>query len=226
MSAPTTASEPTAATTGDDAGAPSLEAHDLRCRRGGRTLFSDLALRLDPGELVQVEGPNGCGKTTLLRVICGLSPPDAGTVRWSGEDIAEARAAFLGALTWVGHASGIKRDLTPRENLRATAALATAPLVTSVEHALARMGLEAHADTPTRALSAGQGRRVALARLVLQPTLLWVLDEPFAALDAQSKHLLEGLVADHCRAGGMVLLTTHQPADFRDLAVRRLRLGA
>lgn len=226
MSTPTAADEPAAARTAGVPAAPSLEAQDLRCRRGGRTLFSGLALRLGPGELVQVEGDNGCGKTTLLRVLCGLSPPDAGTVRWGGDDIVEARNAFLGALTWVGHATAVKRDLTPRENLRTAAALATAPLATSVERALARMSLEAHADTPLRALSAGQGRRVGLARLVLQPTPLWVLDEPFTALDAPGKRLLEGLVADHCRGGGMVLLTTHQPADFRDQAVRRLRLGA
>lgn len=211
--------------TADAPAAAALEADGLRCRRGGRKLFDGLALRLDAGELVQVEGANGCGKTTLLRVLCGLSTPDAGTVRWGGEDIAEARAAFHAALTWVGHAAAVKRDLTPRENLRAAAALATTPPATGVDAALARMGLEAHAGTPLRALSAGQCRRVALARLVLQPTPLWVLDEPFAALDAHGKQLLEGLVAGHCRGGGMVLLTTHQPADFRDLAVRRLRLG-
>lgn len=225
MPSVTGASEPAAAAAARSPGAPSLEAHDLCCRRGGRTLFSGLALRLEPGTLVQVEGPNGCGKTTLLRVVCGLAAPDAGTVYWGGEDIAEARAPFLGALTWVGHASAVKRDLTPRENLRTAAALATAPLAAEIDEALARIELGALADTPLRALSAGQCRRVALARLVLQPTPLWVLDEPFAALDAPGKRLLEDLVVDHCHGGGMVLLTTHQPADFRELDVRHLPLG-
>lgn len=222
---PRTAASESAAVPRAGGRAASLEAHGLACRRGGRTLFADLALRLDPGGLLLVEGPNGCGKTTLLRVVCGLSSPEAGTVRWDGEDIDEAGAAFRAALTWVGHAAAVKRDLTPRENLHSAAALATAPLATGIGPALARLGLEAHADTPLRGLSAGQCRRVALARLVLQPTPLWILDEPFDALDAAGKRLLEDLVVAHCRGGGLVLLTTHQPVDFRDLAVRRLALG-
>lgn len=203
-----------------------LNAERLTCSRGARTLFRDLDLALAPGELVQVEGANGSGKTTLLRALCGLVPLDAGTVRWDGADIDEARIEFLAALTYVGHAPAVKQDLTGRENLRAISALAGVPRATTIDEALAHLELRDLADTALRALSAGQRRRVGLARLLLHPTVLWVLDEPFTALDVAGKRILERLVRDHCRRGGMALVTTHQPADFGDLPVRTIHLGS
>jgi len=201
-----------------------LDAQGLTCTRGERTLFDGLDLSLAPGELVQVEGANGSGKTSLLRALCGLVPLDAGRVLWNGVDMDEARIDFLAALTYLGHAPAVKQDLTARENLRVAGALSDIPAAMRVEQALERLALSDLADAQLRTLSAGQRRRVGLARLLLHPTPLWILDEPFTALDVTGKRILEGLVGDHCRASGMALVTTHQPADFGDLPVRTLHL--
>ncbi|MDX1609916.1 MAG: cytochrome c biogenesis heme-transporting ATPase CcmA, partial [Halofilum sp. (in: g-proteobacteria)] len=197
-----------------------LQVEGLTGVREGRTLFAGIDVALASGELVQIEGANGAGKTTLLRMICGLSMPEAGRVRWDGADVADDPDPFRRALTFVGHAAGVKRDLTPRENLQAALAIAGGGDGARCATALERVGLDGRADTPLRRLSAGQARRVSLARLLLRPNPLWVLDEPFSALDVAGKAMLEALVVDHCRNGGMALLTTHQPADFGALPVR------
>lgn len=206
--------------------APALAGHDLCCRRGEQVLFAGLELALRPGTLLQVEGPNGSGKTTLLRAVCGLVPLEAGGISWQGMPIEEAADAYHAALAYVGHVPGVKHDLTPRENLAAARALA-APGADGppVDTALQRLGLAGLGDTPLRRLSAGQCRRVALGRLLLAPVPLWILDEPFTALDAAGRALVERLLGEHCAGGGMALVATHHALALDDIVVEHLRLG-
>lgn len=201
-----------------------LCAERLRCAPG--RLRQEVDFSLSAGEVLQIEGANGSGKTTLLRAVCGLIVPEAGRVSWNDIDIAEDPEPLRRALTFIGHAAGVKRDLTPRENLRAARAIAGDASRDACSEALERVGLDGRADVPLRRLSAGQVRRVSLARLLLRRNPLWVLDEPFSALDRPGKALLEELIIAHCGAGGMVLLTTHQPADLGPLSVRTLVLEA
>jgi heme exporter protein A len=178
--------------------------------RHDRTLFDALSFTLNDGEILQVEGANGSGKTSLLRMLCGLVQPDEGMILWDGADIGEDRAEFLTEALYIGHAHGVKEELTPRENLRFAQALGPAGH-TSTEAALARVGLYGYEDVPARMLSAGQRRRVALARLLVRAARLWVLDEPFTALDRVGRELVETLLAAHIERGGLAVLTTHQP---------------
>jgi len=205
---------------------PPLVVQGLCCVRGDRELFAELDLAIAPGEVLQIEGDNGTGKTTLLRAVCGLAPIEEGRVLWHGLDVMEAADEFLGALTYIGHTAGVKRDLTPIENLDTAIALTRAAPAVDPESALARLGLLALEHTPLRQLSAGQGRRVALARLLVIPTTLWVLDEPFTALDATGKSLVETMITEHCANGGLVLVSTHQPLALDGVRVHHLRLGA
>ena len=199
-----------------------LEAHGLTCRRGGRILFRDLHLSLSRGEVLEVHGPNGSGKTTLLRVLCGLAHPESGELRWRGATLRGQREALLAALCHVGHQDGIKLALTVRENLDAAARLTGG---SEPETALSRFGLDRVADTPARALSAGQRRRAALARLLLRDATLWVLDEPFTALDEAGTALMQRLIARQVGGGGAVLLSTHRPLAPGVAGHRRLELG-
>ena len=186
-------------------------ATDLACSRGERRLFDGLSFALDRGEWLHVKGENGAGKTTLLRTLIGLSPPDEGAVRWCGTDTRERADDYRRAFVYLGHQSGLKEELTPLENLRLALALDgfaadDEPLL----DALGRMGLQGREDLPARVLSAGQKRRVLLARLLLRPADLWVLDEPFNALDAAGIGLLCTMIEGHLDAGGIAVLTSHQ----------------
>jgi heme exporter protein A len=201
-----------------------LAVDGLCCIRGDRALFDGLTFELGPGEVVQLHGANGSGKTTLLRAICGLVPIEAGRVRWCGAALAPADEAFLGALTWIGHVPGVKADLTPRENLATDRALNAATAGLAPHAAANRVGLGAHVDTPLRRLSAGQGRRTALARLLVTPTPLWVLDEPLSALDADGRALVEALIGEHAARGGLTLLSTHQPLAPAGVPTRTIAL--
>lgn len=203
-----------------------LEASDLHCRRGARALFRGLAFTLAPGELLRVAGENGSGKTTLLKILCGLLDPDAGEVRWHGEPIRRLREEYARHVVFLGHAPAVKDELTAAENLAFACALAGRPAsAAAVSEALARYRLPADA-VPVRRLSQGQRRRAALARLLLSADApLWLLDEPFAALDAAAARYTEALIAGHVARGGAVAYTTHQEASI-DAAVRRvLELG-
>ena len=188
-----------------------LEVRNLACTREDRTLFAGLSFRLAPGHAIQIEGPNGSGKTTLLRMLCGLRLPDEGEIRWNGADISEERAAFLSDLNYIGHAHGVKGELTPLENLRVARSLAARGNDLSLDEALARVGLFGFEDVPARTLSAGQRRRVALARLLINPAPLWILDEPFTAIDVQGQKQIEDMITAHVLNGGMAVLTSHHP---------------
>jgi heme exporter protein A len=189
-----------------------LQVIDLECARGGRVLFSRLSFSLKEGESLRVAGANGRGKTSLLRILCGLLAPAAGEVRWKGEPIGALREEYSRQLVYLGHAAAVKDELTPAENLSIACRLAGNACSSSDVSAALRT-LEVPAATLVKALSQGQRRRAALARLWLsQASPLWLLDEPLAALDAQAARLVEGLVAEHAARGGMVVYTTHQDA--------------
>lgn len=191
---------------------PLLEADDLQCTRGERVLFSRLSFRVEAGQGLHVAGENGAGKTSLLRILCGLLAPTAGRVTWNGSAIGAQREVFGGDLVYVGHLNGVKDDLTATENLHFSAACA-GRLATraSIDAALDAVGLASRAHLPTRVLSQGQKRRVALARLLLSADApLWILDEPFTALDVRGVATLSTIIEAHLARGGLVVLTTHQ----------------
>jgi heme exporter protein A len=193
-----------------------LEAQDLACLKGDRLLFRGLDLRLDAGEMLRVAGPNGVGKTSLLRILCGLAMQEYGEVRWHARDIRREREAYHRALLYVGHAPALNDLLTPLENLRfASRAGGDAVDESACIAALTRIGLGDQIDLPARVLSQGQRRRVGLARLFLGAARpMWVLDEPFTALDVAAVADLAATLSAHCAAGGTVVLTTHQDAPF------------
>ncbi|MGQ7818081.1 cytochrome c biogenesis heme-transporting ATPase CcmA [Metapseudomonas furukawaii] len=201
---------------------PYLETVALACERDWRLLFERLDLQLSRGEMLQVAGPNGSGKTSLLRLLCGLMQPTSGEVRLNGAPLARQRSELARNLLWIGHAAGIKGLLTPEENLRWLCALHQPASREAIWQALEAVGLRGFEDVPCHTLSAGQQRRVALARLYLDAPPLWILDEPFTALDKQGVAQLEAHLARHCDNGGLVVFTTHHsmgqvPAGYREL---------
>jgi heme exporter protein A len=199
-----------------------LEARDLECERGGTTLFRGLALALPPGEVLRIAGANGSGKTSLLRILCGLLTPTAGEVRWNGERIQSLKEEYARHVVYLGHAPAVKEELSGAENLRASCALAgLAASPGQMRDALARYGVPP--DKAVRQLSQGQRRRAALARLVLSAQApVWLLDEPFTALDAAAGETTRALIGEHAQRGGSIAYATHQPVDLRDSRVIEL----
>ena len=194
-----------------------LEVRDLACVRGRRRLFRGLNATLSPGQLLRVTGANGAGKTSLLRMLCGLMAPAQGRVLWQGQELQRVRDSFHRQLIYLGHAAALKDDLTPLENLRVAARLGgDAPDEAAALQALAGAGLSGREHLPARVLSQGQRRRAALARLPLAAARLWVLDEPFNALDTAATAWLLGLIEGHLERGGMVVLTSHQPVGLHE----------
>jgi heme exporter protein A len=203
-----------------------LLAHELACERGERLLFRNLAFELRGGEALLVRGGNGHGKTSLLRILCGLSAPAAGVVSWRGERIGNAHEQYGREMAYIGHANGIKDDLSPLENLRLAAALCGRELnPAAATAALEQVGLSRCMDLPARVLSFGQRRRVALAGLLTAGALLWILDEPLTGLDIQGVAMVERMIRDHVVAGGMVIMTTHQPLTLDGLTPKTLSVG-
>jgi heme exporter protein A len=188
-----------------------LSVSGLSCVRGERRLFSDVAFDLAPGEWLHIQGENGSGKTTLMRAVVGLSPPADGEIRWRGELIHKLGEDYRREMLYLGHHGAVKEELTPLENLKLAAALDGRTLDERESlAALHRFGLKGREELPVRFLSAGQKRRVLLARLVTRNALLWVLDEPFTALDVKAVDMLSALIAEHLQNGGLTILTSHQ----------------
>ncbi|MGA5655418.1 cytochrome c biogenesis heme-transporting ATPase CcmA [Rahnella contaminans] len=206
-----------------------FEALNLSCVRDERTLFSGLSFTVLPGEMVQIEGRNGAGKTSLLRILAGLSSPDAGEVRWQGVNTRRQRDVFHQELLYLGHQPGIKSVLTAFENLAFYLSVSS-PSVRgdaaseAIYQALENVGLLGYEDVTVAQMSAGQQRRVALARLWLSNAPLWILDEPLTAIDKQGVATLTALFGQHAEQGGMVLLTTHQDLQGVNRDVRKIRL--
>ncbi len=201
-----------------------LSAHQVSCERDDRILFENLSLTVKSGDLIQLVGPNGAGKTTLLRLMAGLNQDFDGEVRWQGEAIQSCFQEYARQRLYIGHLSAIKKVLTPLENLRWF--VSSWPQVTEDDlwQALAAVTLEGYEDIPCQQLSAGQQRRVALARLLVTPTPLWILDEPFTALDKAGVAWLEEQLARHVKSGGSVLITSHHA--LTDIpALRQIELG-
>jgi heme exporter protein A len=203
-----------------------LEGCHLTSVRDGRTLFKELNLQLEAGRVLQVEGVNGAGKTTLLRILCGLTQPREGSVYWKGDDIRQCRTVYYEDLLYIGHHPGIKLELTALENLRFFHSLGGHDgAATALEQALEQVGLYGYEESPVRTLSAGQRRRVALARLWLSMAPLWVLDEPFTAIDRNGIRNLEIRLLHHIQAGGLVIMTSHQAVRLDGCPVQQLLLG-
>lgn len=205
---------------------PVLTVHDLACERSERVLFKGLGFDLGEGEALLVRGGNGHGKTSLLRILCGLSQPATGEVRWRGEPIDREHEQYCQEMAYVGHANGIKDDLTPLENLRLAAALDGRELeLPAAMAALQQVGLSRCLDLPARVLSFGQRRRVALAGLMTAGALLWILDEPLTGLDVSGVAMVENLIRDHVVAGGMAIMTTHQPLALDGVVPKSISVG-
>lgn len=188
-----------------------FEAVGLKCIRNEQILFKDLGFRLCSGEVLQVEGPNGSGKTSLLRILCGLVLPDAGEVAWNGRAIMDIQFEFAKEVNYIGHSNGIKSELTPLENLAVAKSLTLARKEISLAGVLTQMCLSGLADIPVRKLSSGQCRRVALSRLLISQARLWILDEPFTTLDDNGRQLVQELIVAHTEAGGIAIIVTHEP---------------
>ncbi|MBY0484437.1 cytochrome c biogenesis heme-transporting ATPase CcmA [Nitrosomonas sp.] len=203
-----------------------LQGISLACVRGDRELFKDINFSLEAGGLMQVRGPNGSGKTSLLRMLCGLSNPAAGEILWSGTSIRSLNGDYFAAMTYIGHLSGTKDDLTVIENLRISSALAGFEINDDqASEALGYMGLGGREALPVKVLSQGQRRRVALARLLVSKTALWILDEPLVALDVMAVKLIQELLEQHLKQDGMVVMTTHQEIDLTAASTTQLHLA-
>ena len=202
-----------------------LQGKNLTCVRGDRRLFKDVNFIVKAGGLMQVNGPNGSGKTSLLRMLCGLSNPALGEITWNGEVIKSLGGDYYSDLTYIGHLSGTKDDLTALENLRIASAMSGVQITEKqASDALGHMGLEGREALPAKVLSQGQRRRVALARLLVCKTKLWILDEPLAALDVMAVKLIQGLLDQHLKHDGMVVMTTHQDIDITAATTMHLQL--
>ena len=203
-----------------------LEVRKLGCVRGDRRLFSGLDLSLPAGTFLQVTGPNGSGKTSLLRILCGLLAPAEGEIKWQGEDIRSLGEDYFTSVTYLGHRHGVKDELSGIENLRISNALNGIEI--SKERArsvLERMGLAGRESLPARLLSEGQRRRVALARLLTCGTKLWLLDEVMTSLDKGAMALIRSLIEEHLAGGGIALVATHQELELATGSTKRLELA-
>ncbi|HHF3132096.1 TPA: cytochrome c biogenesis heme-transporting ATPase CcmA [Vibrio diabolicus] len=203
-----------------------LEVSNLTAIRDERVLFENLQFEIKPGELVQIEGRNGTGKTTLLRIVIGLGDREEGIIKWKGEEVEKSRDVFHQDLLFLGHQTGVKRELTALENLRFYQSIQNnRSSDEEIFTALTQVGLAGREDVPVAQLSAGQQRRVALARLWLSKQILWILDEPLTAIDKQGVKVLESLFASHADNGGIVVLTTHQDMFSDSPKLRKIKLG-
>lgn len=200
-----------------------LMGQGLECEQGDRTLFSKLDVAILPGQILQITGANGSGKTSLLRILAGLGVPTAGQVYWQGRILEQCRYQYYQQLAYLGHKSGIKENLTAYENLKF--ALLGKQSQDEILNALEQVGLKGHEHMLSYRLSAGQQRRLSLARFIIAKSAkLWILDEPFTALDSVAIKLVLGLIQDHIRQSGMVILTTHRVVELPSRSVQYVSL--
>ena len=201
-----------------------LRVQALTCERDDRTLFENLSFQVNDGEVIQIEGPNGSGKTTLLKILGGLLQSWEGELFWKGEPMQQVRSEFLAGLLYIGHKPGIKSILSPLENLRAWSALHEPSSQDKLMAALSHVGLRGYEHVACESLSAGQQRRVALARLYLSQAQLWILDEAFTAIDRSGVVQLEALLVNKATHGGAVIMTTHHALNLPG-SLRKIELG-
>ena len=199
-----------------------LEGINLSCIRDDRELFTDLNFRLQNGQVLLLEGENGSGKTSLLRILCGFREPDAGQVNWCNSSINDAQ--YFADMAYIGHLDGVKKELSVLENLKVSLALGLTGRY-SIPEALKKVQLAAYDDVLVQALSAGQKRRLSLARLLITHNVLWILDEPFTSLDKQGIKLIETLMIEHCANGGMIVLTSHHDIALHDVSMQCINLS-
>ncbi len=202
-----------------------LSVSNLDIWRGERCLCQSISFAVISGEALHLLGANGAGKTTLIRVLAGLGRADGGELSWRGQPLRESGAEYRASLAYLGHSSGVKLGLTPRENLTAAGALLAVPSATDATAALARVGLTQQADLPCSTLSMGQRRRAALARLLLVRVPVWFLDEPLTSLDRSGVGLLTEMLKEHLTVGGLAVFASHQPLDLEPFPVKTLLLG-
>src|SRR5438552_4716088 len=202
-----------------------LEVLKLGCIRGDRRLFSDLSFSATAGELIELRGPNGSGKTSLLRILCGLSSPAAGQVRWNGKNIRSLAEEYFRDVAYLAHQNAVKDELSALENLRIASGVAGNPLnKAQAQQVLERIGLKHRQHLPARVLSAGQRRRLALTRLLTSKATLWILDEVLTSLDDAAVRLSRDFIGDHIKNGGMAIVATHQDLNLSVERMQRIQL--
>lgn len=201
-----------------------LVAEGLSCLRNDQLLFEGININLLSGEVLQVAGANGSGKTSLLRILSGLALPEEGNISWNGEAIQDVRSKYVQDMHYIGHTNGIKVELTPVENLVIAQALTIPRQGFSCEDALAQLEIEELADIPVRKLSSGQRRRVALSVLLITQARLWILDEPFTSLDDSGRLVVKQMIEAHACTGGLTVIVTHEPLDLANITFKKISL--